>query len=199
MQSVSKTAQTLRFFAQQYGSPGISRKQLVKLVYMADVLGREYLGHPITAFTYKSDLYGPNVVDIDDPVEELRGQALAEQYTSYDRNIKRIRLRASHVPMVFDFTLGENEILRYVVENYMPMPLDEFIDDVVKETAAYKAAERIGDEIPMAIADGTKRDEIGFDLEHILNAEKQAAEGNSMTLGEFFDELRTEITTRHSA
>ncbi|MDQ3675069.1 MAG: hypothetical protein M3365_11955, partial [Gemmatimonadota bacterium] len=39
----SKTAQVLRYFAQHYGGPGVPRKRLVKLAYMADILSRQYL------------------------------------------------------------------------------------------------------------------------------------------------------------
>jgi hypothetical protein len=199
MPNISKTAQVLRFFAQQYGPPGIPRKRLVKLAYMADILARQYLGHPITEFVYIKDHYGPNARELPEAAQELLDGELADEHTERDGSYRKIRLRASHKLAVFDFTLGENEVLRYVVDNYLDMDIDEFVDDVVKETDPFKAVDRQEEVIPMDIVDGTKRAEIGFDLERILRAERQAAEGNSMTLADFMNELRTEITARHTA
>lgn len=197
MQEISKTAQVLRLFAQAYGMPGIPRKRLVKLAYVADILARQYLGRPLTGLHWIKDHYGPNARDLPEVTAELQDLELAEEYTAHD-GIRTIYLRASQTPVAFEFTLGENEVLRYIVDNYLEMDLPEFIDDIVKQTDPFKAVMRTGEDIPMHIVDGEKRDEIGFDLESILRAEKQAAEGEWVTLAEFANGLRADITARHA-
>ncbi|MGQ0713799.1 MAG: type II toxin-antitoxin system antitoxin SocA domain-containing protein [Gemmatimonadaceae bacterium] len=198
MATISKNAQVLRLFAQAYAGRGIPRKRLVKLAYMADLLARQYLGRPVTDFIYIKDHYGPNARELPEVTEELTTHDLAQEYVERDGTFRSIRLRASHTPVVFDLTLGENEVLRYVMDNYLNMDLEEFVDDVVKVTDPFRAVQRQGEVIPMELVDGVKRKEIGFDLERILRAEQQAAEGNSVTLAEFVNELRTEITARHA-
>lgn len=198
MQEVSKTAQVLRLFAQAYGRPGIPRTRLVKLAYVADILTRQYLGHPLTELRWIKDHYGPNARELPQVTKELVELDLAEEYVTRDGNTRAIRLRASHAPMVFGLTLGENEVLRYIIDNYLSMELEEFIDDVVKATDPFKAVNRHGEELPMDLVNGEKRDEIGFDLEKVLHAERQAAEGEWTTLADFANELRAEITARHA-
>src|SRR3990172_4747017 len=104
----SKTAQVLKFFAQQYGHPGVPRKRLAKLVYMADVLARQYLGHPITEFEYIKDHYGPYARSLPDYAEELVGCELAEETTSRDGVRRTVRLRDLGQPLAFQFSPGEN-------------------------------------------------------------------------------------------
>jgi hypothetical protein len=54
---LTKTAQILKYFAQQY--PGVPRTLLAKYVYLSDLHAREYLGRPISDFVYRQDNYGP--------------------------------------------------------------------------------------------------------------------------------------------
>lgn len=194
MTDLSKTAQVLSFFAQQYGSPGIPRKRLVKLAYMADVLARQYLGHPVTDFGYIKDHYGPNARELPSVVQELAEAGVAEERVEHDGAYRTIRLLDAHQPIVFDFSLGENEVLSYVVENYKDMELQEFIDLVVKETDPFTAVTTHGEELPMQLVDDTMKQSVGFDLESILSAEHQVAQGHYQTLNQFGDALRAEIT-----
>jgi len=165
---------------------------------MADILSRQYLGRPVTDFQWIKDHYGPNARELPEATDQLAEQGLAEETMSRDGERRTIRLRALPTPALFGFTLGENEVLRYVVENYADMPIEEFIEDVVKETDPVKAVERQGDALPMEIVDGTMARVIGFDLERVLNAERQAAEGLAITLADFVNELRTELTAGYT-
>lgn len=198
MPELSKTAQVLRLFAQAYGRPGIPRKRLVKLAYVADILARQYLGRPLTELHWVKDHYGPNARDLPEATEELLQRDLADEYTSRDGDYRTIYLRASRQPVAFDFTLGENAVLSYIVDNYLNMDLPELIDEIAKQTDPFKAVERHGEELPMHLVDGKKRGEIGFDLERILRAEQQASEGQWSTVADFANELRAEITARHA-
>ena len=195
---LNKSAQVLRFFAQQYGPPGIPRKRLVKLAYMADLLARQYLGRPITDFEYIKDHYGPNTRALPDRVAELTEGGFAEESVEREERFRTIRLRDSHQPHPFSFSRGENEVLAYVQENYLDMELQEFIDLVVKETDPFTAVSQHGETIPMDGVNNEMRARIGFDLEAILSAESQAETGEYKTLREFSDGLRAEIAARHS-
>jgi uncharacterized protein YwgA len=197
MPALSKTAQVFKFFAQQYGHPGLPRKRLAKLTYTSDVLARQYLGRPITDLEYIKDHYGPYARALPDYVQELTSAELAEETTHRDGEHRTIRLRDLGRPIAFDFSLGENEILGYVATNYLNMDLDEFIDHVVKETDPFKATGVQGERLPMDIVNGSAADESGFDLEAVIRAERQAEEGQYLTLAEFADGLRAEITARH--
>lgn len=97
--------------------------------------------------------------------------------------------------MVFGFSPAEFEILDYVMANYSHMPIDEFIGDVVKETDPFQAVTIQGHRLPMELVDNRKRTEVGFNLEAIIRAEMQAAEGASITL----TQLRDEIHASHPA
>ena len=193
----SKTAQVLKFFAQQYGHPGVPRKRLAKLAYMADVLARQYLGKPITNLDYIKDHYGPYARSLPEYAGELAECDLAEETTSRDGAHRTIRLRDLGTPVAFQFSPGENEILGYVAANYLTMDLDEFIDLVVKETDPFKAVSAEGESLPMHVVDYTAAKEIGFDLDAVMRAERQADEGQFLTLAEFADGVRAEITARH--
>ena len=194
MTTISKTAQVLNFFAMQYGPPGIPRKRLVKLAYMADVIARQCLGHPITDLVYIKDHFGPNARELGDFAEELAQAEIAEQVTERQGEIRYIRLRAGGRPVLFDFTLGETKVLWYVVANYLSMEIDEFIDLVVKETDPVRAVERLGDTLPMERLDNTVRNTVGFDLEKIAKAELQMERGEFVTLAQLANELRNQAS-----
>jgi hypothetical protein len=187
--TISKTAQVLRFFAQQYGSAGITRKRLVKLAYMSDVLSRQYLGQPITELGYIKDHYGPNARELPEFTKELVEAALADEWETWDGNYRRIRLRAMAPGGMFSFSLGETEILAYVAKNYLAMDIEEFIDSVVKNTDPFKQVIVHGEHLPMHIVDNTVRNGVGFDLERVAAAERQAEEGDFVTLGDLANEL----------
>jgi len=70
------------------------------------------------------------------------------------------------------------------------MNWEEFLRDVVYETAPMKAVNRKGQKLPMTMLDdvGTKR--VGFRLAEVLLAEQQGRSGDYVTLGAFVNELR---------
>lgn len=189
--TISKTAQVLRYFAQVYGHPGVPRKRLVKLAYMADILSRQYLGTAMTELHWISDHFGPNARDLPRFADELVSAELAEQNWVCDGNNRTIHLRAAGLPVAFDFTIGEVEVLGYITENYLTMPIDEFVDQVAKNTDPYLAVEQLFADLPMHVVDGAAKRAVGFDLERIVKAEKQEEDGEFVTLAQLVDELRT--------
>lgn len=192
--NLSRNALLVKFFAQAY--KGIPRKHLVKFIYESDVLAREYLGRPISTLAYRRDKFGPYDPAIEEAVQEL----IDAGYVEEKRDTWRFRdvfgayrrLLDQHRLVVFDFDLGESAVLDYVLTNYLNMPIEEFLRDVIYETAPMKAVSRTGDPLPMDILDnaGTKR--VGFRLEEVLQAEEAGRRGDYVTLTAFVDELRSQ-------
>ncbi len=83
-------------------------------------------------------------------------------------------------------------MLDYVVTNYLNMPFEEFLHDVIYETAPMKKAGPKGTKLPMEVADNIGTKKVGFRLEEILKAEEAGRRGEFITLSAFVDELRAQ-------
>lgn len=195
---VSRNAQVLKFFAQQ--DRGIPRKRLVKMVYETDIIARQYLGKPVSTFEWRLFQYGPYSRGIPSAVDELvAGRwAWTQETEATEDGPGWKRLYDSGQPIVFDFKLEENEVLAYVTANYLRMPMEELLWDVVYETKPMKAATQFHERLPMEIVDNEGRDLVGFDLARIIKAEEQAKAGEYLTAPQFLDALRNQITARHA-
>jgi antitoxin SocA-like protein len=201
-ENLSRNVQLYKYLAQQ--CKGMPRKHLVKMAYMADLVARQFLGHPISDLKYVVYYFGPYPPETPAVIAELeaRGLAWAQPGLKVDQDDYAFKkLFDSGKPAVFDFTLGENAVLAYVVNNYLEMDTEELTEDVVKYTTPWKAAlasDRLKERIPMEMVDGEGVREIGFDLERVMNAEKQAEEGDFLTAREYFDGLRNRIAARYA-
>jgi Protein of unknown function (DUF4065) len=191
---LSRNALLVKFFSQAYR--GLPRTNLVKYVYEADVLAREYIGRPISTLTYHRDKYGPYDAAIENAVEELIAGGYVEEKKerwSFRRRWGAYkRLFDQHRPVAFDFDLAESAVLNYVVTNYLNMPFDEFLKDVVYETAPMKAGTPLGELLPMDRLNNTGTERVGFQLSEVLRAEEEGRRGNCVTLSAFVDELRAQ-------
>ncbi len=191
---LSRNAQLVKFFAQAYR--GVPRKHLVKFIFEADVLAREYLGKPISTLRYRRDKYGPYDPAIDQAVQELVDAGHAEEKRDpwYSSGIRGAHHRVMDMrrPVAFDFDLGESAVLDYVVRNYLDMPFEEFLRDVIYETAPMKAGVRKGDALPMDDLNHTGTKRVGFHLSEVLQAEEAGRRGDYVTLSAFVDELRAQ-------
>ncbi len=185
---LSRNAQLVKFFAQQY--PGVPRKHLVKLIYMADLLAREYLGKPISSLNWYKYRHGPYDKNIENAVDELVEARLIEDVRDPWWKGRYHRVVDLHQPVPFGFTLGESAVLDYVVTNYLRMPTEELVKDVVYHTAPFKAVHRVGQLLPMEMVDNRGTAVVGFRLEEVLRAEREGRSEEDMTLSEFVNELR---------
>jgi len=183
---ISKTAQLLRYFAQQYGAPGIPRLRLVKLAYMSDVLGREYLGCPITDFAYYRYTNGPYDDAVIVAIKELVDAGLATNGSEWNEGGVTRRLKSTGVPIAFEFSVAEMEILKYVTDAYLRMDISEFVEQVVYLTPPMVEllTARPKDKKPLNMGQldhaGTKQVG-GFHLEAILRAEDAIRAGQFVT------------------
>src|SRR5690349_9423023 len=105
MADISKSAQAVKYFAQEYqnlpGHKGIPRKRLVKMLYMSDLLAREYLGKTISTLQYYKDEYGPYDKRIKDVCEELVEAGFAAEVIERDAEYLYKRLVDAGKPITF--------------------------------------------------------------------------------------------------
>lgn len=185
MPQLSKTAQLLRFFAQQYGPPGVPRLRLMKLAYMSDLLAREYLGQPITDFAYYRYTLGPYDDAIIAAIREVVDAGLGANRVEWGENGPTRRLLANGVPIVFDFSAAELEILTYVTTNYLHMDMEEFVRDVVYTTKPMipllDAKPKDRKPLDMDQLNGAIVAQYGFRLEDVLEAEAAIRAGKFVT------------------
>lgn len=183
--AISKSAQVLKYFAQQYGAPpsraGIPRKRLVKMAYLSDLLAREYLGRAITEFSYYRYKHGPYDRAIVSTIDELVKAGLAEDRQVWDGDYRKKLLLDTGVALAFDFSAGEMEILRYVANTYLRMPMEELLEDVVYPSSPMRQTSRMEEVLPMDSVNNRGAREVGFDLEAVLRAEQEIDAGRFKT------------------
>jgi hypothetical protein len=186
--SISKTAQVLRYFAQRYyadAKSGIKRVRLVKMAYMSDVIGREYLGAAITDFQWYRYLHGPYDDAVVAAVAELVAADLGLEKKEYDEGGVIKRLLPVGGPVTFEFDDGELEVLKYVGDNYLGMPMGELIEDVVYRTAPMRELLDADPEqrrrLDMKQLDDAGTRQAGFKLTDVLRAERAALAGRVVT------------------
>lgn len=191
MKDLSRNAEVLRYFLEERGA--LNHTRLLKLAYLADLSARRLLGRPISTFSYYFHHHGPFDPGLYDAVGELKRAGWAEERLEYYSGRKyeqRVSWTGPSGPA--SFSPAEREILEHVTRTYARMPLDQLLNDVVYQTEPMKAAQR-GSTIPMADQNDVERNELGFDLEQVLVAERDALQGNYMTGRDFFDALRAAI------
>jgi hypothetical protein len=185
---ISRTAQVLKYFAQQYqaiSARGIPRLRLMKMAYMTDVLAREFLSGPITGFNYYRYRLGPYDKAIIEAIDELVAAELAEVKIEWgeDGDIKRLVGRGA--PITFEFSAGELEVMKYVADNYMAMEMRELLHDVVYLTPPMlEARDRDANDkvlLNMDQLNGTGREKVGFRLDDVLRAEQAIRAGRFVT------------------
>jgi hypothetical protein len=184
MAPLSKTAQVLKYFAQQYGGPkrkGIPRKRLVKMAFMCDLLSREYTGTPITDLKYYRYTYGPYDRAVEEFATELEVTQHARTKVEWDGDTEIKRLVDLGLPISFEFSPEELEIVRYVAKNYLEMPMKELLDDVVYLTAPMLHEEAEGERLKMDLVNDTGTKAVGFSLSDVLQAERDIDAGHFVT------------------
>lgn len=180
MPNISKTAQVLKYFVQQYHArtkKGIQRTRLVKMAYMSDLLAREYLGEPITGFNYKRYKHGPYDDAILAAIKELELAGLAESTIDWsdEGEVESKRLISRGGPIVFDFSPAQLDVLQYVTRSYLTMRLNELLYDVVYQTTPMLEQPTFNELLPMSVVDNRGTKEVGFDLADVLAAEAAIA------------------------
>jgi uncharacterized phage-associated protein len=197
MAAPTKDARVLKFFTQRLrGALGVT--QLQKLAYFADLHARRYLGRPITSFAYTFYRHGPFDRRLYATVREMerRQWVRSERRPLLGGREKQAVTDAGTVPDL-GFSPAETRILDYVADTYGALPLDELLA-LVYETEPMLAAKRDGP-VPMEIVDGQARRELGYDLEEVLEQEREIERGHYLLHDDFFDALRAEVVAGDAA
>jgi hypothetical protein len=184
--ALTRNAQVLRYLIEV--APGAGHTILAKLAYLADLLARHHLGHPITSLDYIYDKHGPfDASRFYSALNELeRGDFIVREradlggYLGYPMQPQQ-PLRDSHL------TDGEKEILAWVGRTYGSLTARDLCDNVVYQTLPMKRAKR-GQRLPME--ESGRTDPLEFDLERVVAGEKAAEEGHTRPLASVFHELR---------
>lgn len=184
--ALTKTAQTLKFFAQRYREKvrkGIPRKLLVKMCYVSDLFAHEHWGESITDLQYYVYDHGPYDSRIVEYVDELVVNDFAEIRIEIDGDYEKKRLVDLGVPLALEFSEREREVLDYVANNYLFMSMNDLMQDVVYRSRPWvEATPRTKKKLlPMHIVDREKEKAVGFSLDELLRAEKEIAAGHFVT------------------
>ncbi|MCI0589798.1 MAG: SocA family protein [Planctomycetes bacterium] len=186
-----RTRQVVAYFIERL-SGSIGRTRLAKLVYMADLEARRYLGHPISTLRYRVDHFGPFDARIFKELDALkaRGEVFEDRIqTSEGAPWYKYRARTARAHA---FTRGEEAILTHVLTRYGEKDLRDFLDDVIYATTPFVRVRRKprGTPLPMESVDNeAKRRLGGIDLERVLLAEEEARAGKTIRLEEVRREL----------
>lgn len=176
--TISKTAQVLKYFAQRYRATssekrGIPRTRLMKMAYLTDLLAREYLGDGVTDFRYYRYKHGPYDKAILGFIEELVEAGLAFEKLDDTGEYEYKRLVDAGLPIEFDFSPAETEILRYVATTYLTMPMQELLHEVVYTSTPMVEQPVMEQLLPMDSVNNRGTEAVGFKLEDVLRAEQE--------------------------
>lgn len=189
----SKTAQVIKYFTHQLAYTGTTK--LLKLVYLADLQARELLGAPISELEYQFHNYGPFDKGFYTAIEELEllGCAKRDKHI-YPNGMKEDRVMDAETDVAYDaLTAGEVKILDYTLRRFGPLNLSDILEHVY-QTEPMKLVKTRGHPLPMDVVDGRSRNEIGFDLDEIINRERRARVGQRVQAREFFNALRNRVS-----
>jgi hypothetical protein len=165
------------YFLERAGPLG--RTQIVKLLYLADLEARRWLGRPLTDLKWIRFHYGPWEQAIAATLDGLGAdQGVSRQvvhFPSGDGELFSIEQRArAHA-----FAPAEEAILAFVAESHGVLPRRQLVDDVVYQTRPMKeGSDRLRAPLPMHLVDNEAILEMGgLSLERALAAEAELARG----------------------
>ncbi len=186
-----KTMDLVRFFVTRF-SGAIGRTRLIKLIYLADLETRKYLGRPLSNLEFALDQHGPFDKRIYAYLDELlkTGEVSQEEYRTPAG--PGYAYHAEAPSRTLEFTPAEEAILSYVCRSYGEQPLPILLDDIVYETEPIRRirGQPFGTPLPMDCMNDVARLRLGgVDLERALRAEEQAREGETISLERLKREL----------
>ena len=193
MGQLTRNAQVLRYLLEV--APGLGHTKLLKFAYLADLEARRYLGHQISTFSYRRYTHGPFDSAFYGAKDELVHGGYATSSTTWVGNYQGKCLEPTPLPVEYDFTTAEAEVLRFVADSYLSMSARQLCDDVVYETEPMQNVAMMED-LPMERIDKRLDDHFGFNLERMLQSEQSAKAGRVRPLRAALDELRSRYHER---
>lgn len=193
MPDLTKNAQILKFLLARQQPHGVNRTRLMKFAYLCDLEARKLMGRPISSFTYVWYTHGPFDKALYAAIEELTSSGLAHPSTTdYGSGIEEKLLADRGAAELPALSRAELEVLSFVANRFMSLPLDTLLAEVVYKTKPMLEVERKGQALPMESVDGLDQAAIGFDFEGIVDADHRSRQGDFILSDEFFNALRAE-------
>jgi hypothetical protein len=187
------TPAVLRFLISHL-SGRVGRSQLLKLVYLADVEARRYLGRPLTSLRYTWQPGGPSDKAFDRHLDVLRSEgSIIDEPVAWRARVSAPLYAFIGPIAATPFTRGEEAVLDYIARSYVSTKLGPLIDEMIEDTEPVRLARRahrLGARLAMSTEDNKAREEYGdVDLERLLESEAQMRAGEGRSLDEVEREL----------
>jgi hypothetical protein len=181
----------IRFFVGRV--PGAGRTLIVKLLYLADVEARRYLGRPISDLDYIWWDHGPFDSEILGQLEQLCEEGLiAEEKVCYSGGKAGYRFNPTEKPVQYNFSKEDSAILDYTAKTFGTTPLQALLDEVVYQTKPMidaKEREARGGRLRMELVDNEKRIP-GIELKSVIGAIEDLDNGHGKPLREVVASLK---------
>jgi uncharacterized phage-associated protein len=172
----------------------VGRTMLMKLLYLADLESRRYLGKPISSMNYQLHHYGPFDQELYRALNTLRDAGeITEEPIEFPAGVG-YRYASLRQGRTHNFSRAEEAILGYVFKTYAEYDLQSVLD-VVYSSKPMKRLEGVeGDtRLPMECVDNEMQIALGgIDLERALAAEENRKQGKSVP----WQVLRSELLDR---
>lgn len=194
MTELSRNARVLRYLVG--AAPGLGHTLLAKFAYLADHEARRYLGRPVTDFCYVWDNFGPfDSQAFYAALRELHtADAIVKQHVRFPNGMVGYQINPTETTIEYGFDAADAEILRLIVDTFAGTSVRELCEGIVYKTKPMKSVKARGEVLPMEELDNEERFPGGFDLETLLESERQAAAGHHRP---FSQALRERLTPRN--
>jgi Protein of unknown function (DUF4065) len=169
----------------------VGRTMLMKLLYLADLESRRYLGRPISAMNYQLHHYGPFDQELYRALAALRDAGeISEEPIEFPAGVG-YRYASRRPGRTHSFSRVDEAILGYVFKTYAEYDLQGVLDVVYSSKPMKKLEGAEGDSrVPMECVDNEMRVALGgISLERALAAEENRPRGRSIS----WQVLRSEL------
>jgi len=184
---LSRNAQVLRYLLEV--APGVGHTLLAKFAYLADLLSRQHLGHPISEMEYIYDNFGPfDALAFYRARDELvRGRFITHEAADIGGRAG-FKMLPSDLAVRYRFKEEEAEILAWVARKYASWNATDLNRLVVYPSKPMQNAQP-GMRLDMEQMNH-QPDELEFSLKRLLEGEQAISAGRVRPLADVLNELR---------
>jgi uncharacterized protein YwgA len=182
---LTREQQLVAYFVNNCDDGRLGRTRLMKLLYLADYESRRFFGRPLTNLQYVWHYYGPYDSTLFDATQELEnlGVIVSEQVI-YPSGKAGYLYHSGSRSISTTFAPSEVELLSYVVREYSKKELKVLLEDIVYETEPMQALQERdgrGEPLPMDMVNNSRRNELGLDIEQLLERSRRVRAGEYLS------------------